>query len=249
MEAEVRTPRLVDDQRHGRLVCDLRQAGDVGRHPVVGRRDDERGARIGSGPQRPRERVRGDAVGDPERRVVLREHEARQATAQDEAVDDRSVRVALHDDPPAEPGQRQAQSVVALRGAVGQEPALAGAECARRHRLGPFVRGRRRTKVDPVDQLRYVGGQGVDADRLDHARIGPAAALVARDVEAGRASERVCHDRVEIRRDGLLELGPRLGLWVDGRHYRVRWELDSCTRHRTQRRVGARKMGRSATAG
>ena len=49
VEAEVRAPRLVDDQRHAGGVRDLRAARDVRRHPVVGGGDDERGARAGRG--------------------------------------------------------------------------------------------------------------------------------------------------------------------------------------------------------
>ena len=52
VEAEVRAPRLVDDQRHAGGVRDLRAARDVGRHPVVGGGDDERGARARGGLQR-----------------------------------------------------------------------------------------------------------------------------------------------------------------------------------------------------
>ena len=47
VEAEVRAPRLVDDERHAGAVRDLGAAGDVGGHAVVGRRDDERGPRVG----------------------------------------------------------------------------------------------------------------------------------------------------------------------------------------------------------
>ena len=47
VEAEVRAPRLVDDERHAGGVRDRGAAGDVGGHAVVGRRDDERGARAG----------------------------------------------------------------------------------------------------------------------------------------------------------------------------------------------------------
>ena len=47
VEAEVRPPRLVDEQRHAGVVGDLRQRRDVGADAVVGRRDDERRARVG----------------------------------------------------------------------------------------------------------------------------------------------------------------------------------------------------------
>ena len=54
VEAEVRAPGLVDDQRHARRVGDLRAALDVGCHPVVGGGDDEHGARARGGLQRRR---------------------------------------------------------------------------------------------------------------------------------------------------------------------------------------------------
>jgi hypothetical protein len=68
-----------------------------------------------------------DAVGHAERRVVLRGHEARQPAAEDEAVDERRVGVALGDDPRPRGGEREAERVVALRGAVRQEPRARGA--------------------------------------------------------------------------------------------------------------------------
>ena len=45
VEAEVRAPGLVDDQRHAAACATSAQRRDVGGHPVVGRRDDERRAR------------------------------------------------------------------------------------------------------------------------------------------------------------------------------------------------------------
>ena len=70
----------------------------------------------------------------------------RQPAGEHEPVDHRGVRVALHDDRRAERRQRQAERVVALRGAVGQKPRARGAvglgrEFLRalegRRRLGP----------------------------------------------------------------------------------------------------------------
>ena len=130
--------------------------------------------------------------------------EARQTAAQHEAVHERGVRVALGDDPGAERRERQAQRVVALRRAVGEEERPRGAERLRREPLRALVRRRRRPEVDPVDVLRHVGGERVDADRLAQARIGARPALVARHVEAGRAAEGIGDDRVEVGRGGLL---------------------------------------------
>ena len=173
VEAEVRAPRLVDHQRHPGGVRDLRHRGDVGRHAVVGRRHDERGARVGGVAQPPLERGGRDAVGDPELGVVLGGDEARDPAAQNEPVDDRRVRVALGDDPRAERRQRQAQRVVALRRPVGEEERPLGAERLRGQALRALVRRRGRPEVDPVDVLRHVGGQRVDADRLAQAGSAP----------------------------------------------------------------------------
>ena len=63
---------------------------------------------------------------------------------------------------------------------------------------------RRRPEVDPVDVLRHVGRQGVDADRLAHPGIGARPALVARHVVAGGAAERVGDHRLEVRSVRLL---------------------------------------------
>ena len=46
MEAEVRTPGLVDDERNARFMSHLGEPGDVGGHAVVRRRDHERRARV-----------------------------------------------------------------------------------------------------------------------------------------------------------------------------------------------------------
>ena len=73
VEAEVRAPGLVDDQRDAGGVRDLRAALDVGRHPVVGGGDDERGARVRAWRRAPRvERLRRDAVRHAELGLVLR---------------------------------------------------------------------------------------------------------------------------------------------------------------------------------
>ncbi|HKH16981.1 MAG TPA: hypothetical protein VKA57_05605 [Solirubrobacteraceae bacterium] len=52
VEAEVRAPGLVDDQRHARRVRDLGERRDVGRHAEVRRGHDERRPGIGRVAQR-----------------------------------------------------------------------------------------------------------------------------------------------------------------------------------------------------
>ena len=79
VEAEVRAPRLVDDERDAGRVADRRAALDVGAHAVVGRRDDERGPRLRRALQRGGERLGRDAVRHPELLLVLRRDERRRA--------------------------------------------------------------------------------------------------------------------------------------------------------------------------
>ena len=76
-----------------------------------------------------------------------------------EPVDDRRVRVALRDDPRAQRREREAQRVVALGRAVGEEERARRAERLGGEQLGALVRRRRRAEVDPVDVLRDVGGE------------------------------------------------------------------------------------------
>ena len=148
VEAEVRAPRLVDDERDAGAVGDLGAAGDVGGHPVVGRRDDERRARVGAAASAASSAAGVTQCVMPELRVVLGRDEARDAAAEHEPVDDRRVRVALGDDPRAQRRQRQAQRVVALGGAVGEEERARGAERLGGELLGALVGRRRRAEVD-----------------------------------------------------------------------------------------------------
>ena len=205
VEAEVRAPRLVDHQRHARGVRDLGAAGDVGGHPVVGRRDDPGGARVRR--RRPAtacERLRRDAVRHAQLLAVLGRDVARAAAGEHEPVDHRRVRVALHDQRRAERGEREAERVVALAGAVGEEPRARRAVRLGRELLGALERRRLRPEVDPVDVLRDVEHQRVLADRRAQPGVGARARLVAGHVEARGAAEAVGHHRVEVGRGRLV---------------------------------------------
>ena len=98
VEAEVRPPGLIDDQRDVAGVRDLGERRDVRGQAVVGRGDDEGRARARRRRQGRVERVRRDAVRHAQLVVVRRRDEARAAAAEHQAVDHRRVRVALHDD-------------------------------------------------------------------------------------------------------------------------------------------------------
>ena len=210
VEAEVRSPGLVDDQRHARRVADVRAALDVGCHPVVGRRDDEDAARRARLLDRELERLGRDAVRHPELVLVLGRDVRRDAAREHQAVDDAGVRVALHDDRRAERRERQRQCVVALARAVREEPGARGAVRLGGERLGPLVGGRGRPEVDPVDVGRHVDHQRRLAQRRAQAGVGARAALVPGHVEARRAAEGIAPDRIEVR-------GGRLRLLRDAR--------------------------------
>ena len=88
VEAELRAPRLINDQRHTGGVRDLNAAGDIGRQPVVGRRDDERCSYLGMLGQQRGELGRLDSERNSQLAVVLRFDEDWIAAAEDEAIDD-----------------------------------------------------------------------------------------------------------------------------------------------------------------
>ena len=143
----------------------------------------------------------------------------RHAAGEHEAVDDARVRVALDHDGRAERRERQRQRVVALARAVREEPGARGAVRLGGERLGALVGGRRGAEVDAVDVGRHVEHQRALAERGAQPGVGPGAALVAGDVEARRAAERVRPHRVEVRGGRLLgvrDARPRL---VGERHF------------------------------
>ena len=142
-----------------------RSARDVGRHPVVGRRDDERRPRVGRGGERaPRSAAGSTPWAMPSSASYSGGDEGRHAAREHEPVDQRRVRVALGHDPRAERRQRQAQRVVALRRAVGQEPRARGAVGLGGQALGLLVGRRRRPEVDAPDVLRDVEPQRAVAE-------------------------------------------------------------------------------------
>ena len=206
VEAEVRPPCLVDGERDPGRVRHLGEAADVRRHAVVGRRDDERGAGTRSRPpllQRRPQCLRRDAVRHAHLVVALGGDERRDPPRQHEPVDHARVRVALHHDRCPRRREREAERVIALRGAVGQEPRLPGAVGVCRQLLRLLVGRRGGADVDPLRVLRHVEQQRTLADRPAQARVGAGAALVAGDVEAGGAAEAVGDERVEVGRRRL----------------------------------------------
>jgi hypothetical protein len=204
MEAEVRPPRLVDHERDAGRMADLGAAGDVGGHPVVRRRDDERRPRLRRVLERRGQRLGHDAVRHAQPAVVLGRDEGRHAARQHEPVDHRRVRVALEHHALARTRQGQAQRVVALRRPVGQEPRARGAVRLGGELLGALVGRRRRPEVDAHDVLRDVERQRVLAERPAQPRVRARACLVAGHVKARGAAEAVGDDRVEVGRGRLV---------------------------------------------
>ncbi len=93
--------------------------------------------------------------------------------------------------------------MVALRGAVDQEPAAASSPGRGGERLGLLERRRLGTLVDPRRERGDVEGDGTLAEGVDEAGIGGTSPLVAGDVEATGVAVGVGAQRVEIGRLGL----------------------------------------------
>ena len=158
--------------------------------------------------EHPLECLRGYAMGHPELSVVLRGDEVRSASTEDQPVDEARVRVALQHDAPPWRGEREAQRVVALTRAVGEKPCPRGPIGVGRKVLGPLVRGRRGTDIDPLDVLRHIEGERAVAERAAQTGIGSGATLVAGNVEPRRAAEAVGGDGVKVGRGRLCRRGP-----------------------------------------
>ena len=206
MEGEVRSPRLVDDQRHLARVGDLGQRGHIGHRAEIGGRDDgcAHGARRGV--ERTLERLGGHAVRDVQLGIELRRDEGRAQARQNQRVDRARVRVALGHDLLAEVGQREQRHVVALGSAVDQEPGSPRAPCLGCQPLSFEERRGLEAHVDSVGERGNVEGQRLRAEGLDQARIGRRAALVSGHMEAAGVTGGVRAQRVEV---GGVLLGRR----------------------------------------
>ena len=176
VEAEVRAPGLVDDQRHARGVGDLGAARHVGRHPVVGGRDDERRAGVGRaasasrsaparrrGPCPARRRTRAGRTPAPRPRARARRPATRASCAA----------------PP--PASRAAPARGTARGCPASrrwsETTCARRRGPRRRAARPLVRRRRRPEVDPPDVLRDVEPQRPLAEAEAQPGVGALPAL------------------------------------------------------------------------
>ena len=199
-EREMGAPCLVHDQGHSVPVRHPGKPLHVGNRAEVGGGHDHRSDRAGRPCERAIERLGRDAMRDAELRVDLRGHEDGPQAGHDEPVDRARVDVALHDDLLPALCERHACRVVALRGAVDQEPCAAGAPRLRGQLLRPLERCRLRAGVDALRERRDVELQRSFPERICQHRVRRGAALVTGDVQAPRRARGVCAQRVEIGR-------------------------------------------------
>ena len=154
-----------------------RPARDVGAGAEVGGGDDHRRDRVRGRVERRRRASRGQAVGDPQLGVELGRDEGRPHPAQHQPVDHRGVDVALDDDPVAAVGERQAGGVVALRGAVDQEPGARRPPGLGGEQLRLLEGGRFGADVDPLGDRGDVVAQAASPTSSPIAGSAPAPPL------------------------------------------------------------------------
>jgi hypothetical protein len=184
VEGHVRAPRLVDNQRNAARMGDVGERAHVCDGAEIRRRDDPRSDRPRGLRQRHVQRLRRQAVRDPQLGVELRCGEGRAQAGEHERVDGAGVRVSLHDHLVAVVGQRETRRQVALRGAVAEKPCSLCPPRLRRQPLRLLEWGRLGPDVDPVGERGYVQAQRTLADRLQQLWIGARAALVPGNVQA-----------------------------------------------------------------
>ena len=205
VKREVRPPGLVHDQRHAPAVGDIGEGSHVGHHAVVGGGDDDHAHGVGRVGKGDLQRLGGRTVGDAELRIQLRGDPCGAQPGEDQPVDRAGVDVALDDHLCAQSGQRDADRMTALGGAVGEEP---GSPCPPRvgSELERLVEGRRRrADVDTRDHQRDVQLERALAERLPKLGVYAQPALVTGHVVATSAAGSVVAQRLEVRRAGMVE--------------------------------------------
>ena len=135
VEAEVRSPSGVDNERDAVVVRGLGEPGDIADGADIGRIADENGSGA---------RVFGEGSGDgcgrdtewqAGRGVDLGADPDRGEPGEDQAEQHRAVQGAADDDPIAVAGYRQGEGLIGVGGAAGGEPAYLGAPEVRRASL------------------------------------------------------------------------------------------------------------------
>ena len=97
-EAQVRSVRLVDKQQHAVRMDELRDCFQSIRHAVVRRVDADERLRLGMQSDGPCDRLFGQAHRDAEALVDLGLQEDGPRAREDDAADDRAMRIARHED-------------------------------------------------------------------------------------------------------------------------------------------------------
>jgi hypothetical protein len=205
VERKMRTPRLVDDERHPVAVRDLREPRHVGDRPEIGRRDHGRAHRARGVGEGAIERLWRQAMRDVQLGVELRRHEGRMQAGHDEGVDGARMRVSLGHDAVAAVGEREQHRVVSLGGAVHEPPGAPRTPCLGRQTLGFLEWRGLLAHVDAPGERGDVERERGCADRLHETRIGTRPALVSRHVEPAGGARGVGSDRVQV---GGFRLAP-----------------------------------------
>ena len=135
VEAEVRGPRRVDQQRHPGLVRGRRVPGQVAGGADVGRVAEEHRAGVRVPGQRVPDRADRDRAGQPGRGVDLGQHPHRLQPGQHDAEQQRAVQRPGDHDGLAGLAGRQGERLVAVRRAGHREPAPVGPPQPRGPRL------------------------------------------------------------------------------------------------------------------
>lgn len=169
MEAEVRAPRLVDDQGHPGGVGRVRDGAYVGHRTEIAGGDDVHGRGVRSAGERLRHVLGAHSVGDALDAVDGRPHEDGVQAGQHQSVDDAGVHAALHDQGAAQGRGDHGGDLVALGGAVGQEPGAPRAPGIGGQVQGLVQRGAG-AEVDAVEQRREVEGRDPGAEPVREVR-------------------------------------------------------------------------------
>ena len=209
MKVEVRSPRLVDQQRHVVLVRDGGDARQIGGDAVVGRTHHVDGLDVGMRLERRAHGLRRDGVVHVQRFIDFRLHPNRVPAAHDQAAHRALVRVARERDLLAGIERGHHHALIAAGRAVDQEVRVLGAERVG----GQLLRFDERPfglqqVVEPAD-LRQVDREHVVADEVAKRALHPDALLVARRVERDDARIHVVEQDLEVRGARMIELrGP-----------------------------------------
>ena len=183
VKAKVRSPGFVDEQRHAVLVCDARDAHQVGGDAVVGGANDVDRFDVGLFVEGASHRFGRDGVVHVQSLVHLGLHVHRQHTAHDEPAHHALVRVTGNRDFLAGIRRSHQHDLIAARRAVDEEEREVGAVRLGRQALRFVDRSARLQQVVEPANLRQVDRQHVLPDELAECGIHAMALHVPRRVK------------------------------------------------------------------